>query len=582
MCLTVYALSTFNLTKEGVQEFTKEDLQDFDDEGLAGWVDGTLSRHTVLLRLTNFFPEMMNIDIKNLFDGQLQHKTCGPNLQTATNQQMTAIREWFFHQTQPIAAGFDLVEEAKLRLHSKNHKDHWMKMAHHLVKFLKWMCHKNADLLSLLMEAVPKDIGGALCLPVAAEITRAAGESSKDKGSTSSGKRKMEDKPEPSAKEPKTGSSSLLKAVVLSDDSDSDEEVDLQGKRLPQGMRVEAVVAQSPKIVPAQQHQPIRWDSTFSYLTCTEKQHAEIEALLATRCLSGGMGIVMNTQALSAPTPEIAVRELLWSHVEGEVTDILKRSKGATSFVMFGLLQDASFNITEHLTMGGEHNQTLRLLESYKRQTISQIQNKDNLPNGYEVQMIGGNHTMHAKKRMLQMNEYQDWEGLQTMSLHIWVNLPISFSRYLGWKHNKMFESQLETYPVLALRKARTAWETKLAELTEGGAIPSDVVANGYVGIDNIGIKDYNKQLRDRKEEQVWTDQNNRDWRIAHVGPAFGIAPTKEQYSSRKDLDAYGNWAQRSARVWDSFKRLEAAINRCKTPPHFALLCFTRAAGDFH
>ena len=270
----------------------------------------------------------------------------------------------------------------------------------------------------------------------------------------------------------------------------------------------------------------------------------------------------MNTQALSPPAAEIAVRELVKEHVEGECTAQLQRTKGATSHMMFGLLLDDSFKTSDHLTMAGPNHNQLRLLQSYKRSTIEKIQNKNNLPNGYEVQMLGGNHTMHAKKRMLAMPEYQDWTGLQTMTLHIWVNLPICFSRYLGWKHNSMSESQLETYPVLSLRKARTAWENKLVALTGDGGLPGHVVENGYVGVDCMGIKEYNKQLKEMKEDQIWTDANNREWRINNVGPAFGIAPTKEQYALRKDLDAFGNYAQRSAKVWESFARLEQAINR--------------------
>ena len=563
MSLTIYSLPTFNLTKEAVQEFKKNpSLDEIDDEGLAGYVDGTLARHTVLLRLTKFFPEMMNLDVKNVFLGQLQNNVFGLDLQM-NRGQMKAIREWFFNPTEAISPDYSFVSEETLRLHAAKDKEHWLQSSHHLIKFLQAMAKSNADLLNQLMEGVPKDIAGALGM-AQPEITRGAGDS-KQQESKATGKRKMDnDNIQPPAKEPKTGSSSGMQAEPLALDSDSDEEIQLTATTLPRGLRVETVVSQSPKItmLPVKEYQPIRWDSHFSYKTCTEKQHAEIEALLATRCLSEGMGIVMNTQALSPPSEDIAVRELVVQHVEGECTDILKRSKGATSHLMFGLLNDASFNTSKHLTMTGKNNDQLRLLASYKRSTIEKIQNKDNLPNGYEVQMLGGNHTMHAKKRMLSMPEYQDWTGLHTMSLHIWVNLPTSFARYLGWKHNSMFEAQLETYPVLSLRKARSAWEKKLAGLTGEGRLPSQIVENGYVGIDCMGIKEYNKQLRDNKEEQIWTDANNRDWRIAHVGPAFGIAPTKEQYASRKDLDAFGNYAQRSAKVWESFTRLEAAINR--------------------
>ena len=566
MSLTIYTLPTFNLTKEAVQEFKKDpSLEDIDDEGLAGWVDGTLARHNVLLRLTKFFPEMMNLDVRNAFLGKLQNNGFpGMDLQMQTGH-MTAMREWFFNPTEAIAPDYAFVSEETLRLHGARDKENWLQSSNHLIKFLQAMAKSNVDLLNQLMEGVPKDIAGALGI-VQAQITRGAGDSQQSQGKSIGKRKAADDTIEPPSKEPKTGSTSGAKAVplALSSDTESDEEVDLTATRLPWVMNVASVTAQSPKItmLPVKEHQPIRWDSHFSYTTCTEKQHAEIEALLATRCLSEGMGIVMNTQALSPPAVEIAVRELVKEHVEGECTAQLQRTKGATSHMMFGLLIDDSFKTSEHLTMAGQKHTQLRLLNAYKRSTIQKIQNKNNLPNGYEVQMLGGNHTMHAKKRMMAMTEYQDWTGLQTMTLHIWVNLPICFSRYLGWKHNSMSESQLETYPVLSLRKARTAWENKLVALTGDGGLPGNIVKNGYVGVDCMGIKEYNKQLKERKEDQIWTDANNREWRINNVGPAFGIAPTKEQYAQRKDLDAFGNYAQRSAKVWESFTRLEQAINR--------------------
>ena len=566
MSLTIYTLPTFNLTKEAVQEFKKDpSLEDIDDEGLAGWVDGTFARHNVLLKLTKFFPEMMNLDVKNAFLGKLQNNGfSGMDLQMQRGH-MTAMREWFFHPTEAIAPDYAFVSEEALRLHGTKDKGHWLQSPNHLIKFLQAMAKSNVDLLNQLMEGVPKDIAGALGIEQA-PITRGAGDSQQPKDKSKGKRKATDDTIQPTSKEPKNGSTSGAGAValVLSSDTESDEEVDLTATRLPWVMSVASVTAQSPKItmLPVKEHQPIRWDSHFSYTTCTEKQHAEIEALLATRCLSEGMGIVMNTQALSPPAVEIAVRELVKEHVEGECTAQLQRTKGATSHMMFGLLLDDSFKTSEHLTMAGPNQTQLRLLQSYKRATIQKIQNKNNLPNGYEVQMLGGNHTMHAKKRMMAMTEYQDWTGLQTMTLHIWVNLPICFSRYLGWKHNSMSESQLETYPVLSLRKARTAWEKKLVDLTGDGGLPSHIVENGYVGVDCMGIKEYNKQLKERKEDQIWTDANNREWRINNVGPAFGIAPTKEQYAARKDLDAFGNYAQRSAQVWESFSRLEQAINR--------------------
>ena len=119
MCLTIYTLPTFNLTKQAVQDFKQDpSLEEIDDEGLAGWVDGTFARHNVLLRLTKFFPEMMNLDVRNAFLGKLQNNGfSGMDLQMQRGH-MTAMREWFFHPTEPIAPDYAFVSEETLRLHS--------------------------------------------------------------------------------------------------------------------------------------------------------------------------------------------------------------------------------------------------------------------------------------------------------------------------------------------------------------------------------------------------------------------------------------------------------------------------------
>ena len=163
MSLTIYTLPTFNLTKEAVQEFKKDpSLEDIDDEGLAGWVDGTFARHNVLLKLTKFFPEMMNLDVKNAFLGKLQNNGfSGMDLQMQTGH-MTAMREWFFHPTEAIAPDYAFVSEETLRLHSTRDKEHWLQSSNHLIKFLQAMAKSNVDLLNHLMEGVPKDIAGAL------------------------------------------------------------------------------------------------------------------------------------------------------------------------------------------------------------------------------------------------------------------------------------------------------------------------------------------------------------------------------------------------------------------------------------
>ena len=98
-----------------------------------------------------------------------------------------------------------------------------------------------------------------------------------------------------------------------------------------------------------------------------------------------------------------------------------------------------------------------------KTQYTKNIQNRDILPEGWRLTVIGGNHTMHAKKQMMQDPRYKDWEKLKTITMQVWVNLPPQFANYLGWKHNLMTQTQMETYLLLQINRIHDDWVKQLA-----------------------------------------------------------------------------------------------------------------------
>ena len=68
------------------------------------------------------------------------------------------------------------------------------------------------------------------------------------------------------------------------------------------------------------EHTPTHWDSHISYNNSTERQHQEIEALLATRQIGkGGLGLVLKTEVLEPPDSKYAVRNLEFNHIQKNV-----------------------------------------------------------------------------------------------------------------------------------------------------------------------------------------------------------------------------------------------------------------------
>jgi hypothetical protein len=170
---------------------------------------------------------------------------------------------------------------------------------------------------------------------------------------------------------------------------------------------------------------------------------------------------------------------------------------------------------------------------------------------------------MHAKKQLMQDPKYKDWDKLKTITMQIWVNLPAKFANYLGWKHNLMTSTQMETYLLLSLKRIHDDWVKQLTIWDTNKTMPQDVLARGYKGYDGaMGIREHNEMLQTSNQEQVWTKANHQQWNIEHVPTAFGVPSTKTAYSGRADFTQYAAFAQRSTAVWESWTVVENAINR--------------------
>ena len=228
--------------------------------------------------------------------------------------------------------------------------------------------------------------------------------------------------------------------------------------------------------------------------------------------------------------------------------------------MMFAMLNDPDFDPNVDLELKKGH---LKLTHTAKQKYTKNIQNKDDLPEGWRLTVIGGNHTMHAKKQMMQDPRYKDWDKLKTITMQVWVNLPAQFANYLGWKHNLMTKTQMETYLLLSLKRIHDDWVKQLAIWQTNRTMPEEVLARGYKGYDGaMGIKEHNEKLKSLQQEQVWTQNNQQQWNIDHVTRAFGMECTKDAYKGNGDLSQCAAFAQRSTAVWESWKSVENAINR--------------------
>ena len=567
ICLTLDNIGYSEITLQAAKEHMQDnEMTEVEGEDLFGWADGTLRKHPVLLNLNRFYPQFMNLNLQKLYQGSMDPTQANRDLIFDPKQALD-VRQWFFSPDTPITPGAPLVAEAEFHTCTGQFRERYQKeTVPHLMNFLNMLGTKNKVLVHSFMEIVPKDIGAALG-QAPTQLPRGAsanGPSPRVRGGT------REEAPPVT---PAGCSSSFVEPMSV-DDEEEDDPIDLYGGgALPNGMSSTQVLAAPSKKEAVVVHAAVRWDSQISYNNSTELQHQEIEVLLAARQIGeGGLGLVLWTETLEPPDDDYAVRGLDLIHIRDNVIPALVRSQGGTSHLMFAMLNIPDFDMKKDLEM---KQGQLRLTHEAKKQFTKLIQNKDVLPEGWRITVIGGNHTMHAKKQLMQDPRYKEWDKLKTITMQVWVNLPPSFANYLGWKHNMMTKTQMETYLLLSINRIHDDWVEQLAIWQENKTMPEEVLATGYKGYDgDIGIQEYNARLRSTSQQQVWTQTNHQQWNIDHVTRAFGIESTKEAYMGKGDLSQCAAFAQRSTAVWESWKSVENAINRYDVvlPMHVSMI----------
>jgi hypothetical protein len=67
ICLTVNNVGLRAITLEAAwQHLQDNEMNEVEGKNLAGWADGTVRKHPVLLRINQFMPQFMNANMKQL------------------------------------------------------------------------------------------------------------------------------------------------------------------------------------------------------------------------------------------------------------------------------------------------------------------------------------------------------------------------------------------------------------------------------------------------------------------------------------------------------------------------------------
>ena len=70
ICLTLDNVGFRGMSLEAARRHLQDDeLHEVEGENLAGWTDVTLKKHPVLLRITHFMPQFMNLNLQKLIQG---------------------------------------------------------------------------------------------------------------------------------------------------------------------------------------------------------------------------------------------------------------------------------------------------------------------------------------------------------------------------------------------------------------------------------------------------------------------------------------------------------------------------------
>ena len=338
ICLTLDNIGCTDITLEAAKAHLQDDeLTEVDGEDLAGWADVTLRKHPVLLNINHFMPQFMNLNLQKLIQGSMDPTLANKDLMFDPGQALQ-VRHWFFSPDTPIIPGFATVKEPDFHRSSGAGRERFQKETlPHLMNFLSILGTKNKELIHSFMQIVPKDIGAALG-QAPTQLTRGASDNRPSPGMRG-GTREEEPPVTPAG-----CSSGGVEPMFV--EEEVDDEIDLHGDTaLPEGISSTVVLAGPTKKEPVVVHTPSRWDSQISYTTSTERQHSEIEILLASRQIGeGGLGLVLKTEVLDAPDAEYAVRNLDLNHIQANVIPELVRSQGGTSHLMFAMLHDPDFD----------------------------------------------------------------------------------------------------------------------------------------------------------------------------------------------------------------------------------------------
>ena len=163
ICLTLDNVGFRGMSLEAARRHLQDDeLHEVEGENLAGWADVTLKKHPVLLRITHFMPQFMNLNLQKLIQGCMVPTLANVDL-TFDPQAALQVRHWFFNPHTPIAKGFATVIEDNFHRCCGAWRERFQnETLPHLIHFLNVLGRKNKLLIESFMQLVPKDIASAL------------------------------------------------------------------------------------------------------------------------------------------------------------------------------------------------------------------------------------------------------------------------------------------------------------------------------------------------------------------------------------------------------------------------------------
>jgi hypothetical protein len=275
------------------------------------------------------------------------------------------------------------------------------------------------------------------------------------------------------------------------------------------------------------------------YSELTGDERGQVNDLLNSRLVSpDNCTMLVSTTQCCSPKDGYYIRVADEEHAMTTVYDKLVEHRGQSSHHMAGLVIDPEFNTK---APGGKMNRSYRM---HLREQMSHP-SSGNL----EVQVIGGHHTMLAKKAMLKEGKWKNHEPITSMSMHVYCNLPPAFAKYVGDEHNKVHETQLQTTLGMRLKMVRQSW----------------VKAKESMNLGEHESKSYNfisKFLETRSKNGIvspWPPSKNTTWRKDIVAEAWNKSKTDKISGPISNLISA---AQRSDSAWGALMGLIGEIDR--------------------